>query len=34
MFFFHTVHSVMLAAKFHDDLFYNNAYYAKLGKSD
>lgn len=25
-------HSVMLAAKFHDDLFYNNAYYSKLGK--
>lgn len=24
--------SVMLAAKFHDDLFYNNAYYSKLGK--
>ncbi|KAJ1427340.1 cyclin-domain-containing protein, partial [Ochromonadaceae sp. CCMP2298] len=23
--------AVMLAAKFHDDLFYNNAYYAKLG---
>lgn len=23
----------MLAAKFHDDLFYNNAYYSKLGKS-
>ena len=21
----------MLAAKFHDDLFYNNAYYSKLG---
>lgn len=25
------VTSVMLAAKFHDDLFYNNAYYSKLG---
>lgn len=24
----------MLAAKFHDDLFYNNAYYSKLGKHE
>ena len=23
---------VMVAAKFHDDLFYNNAYFSKLGK--
>lgn len=24
--------SVLMAVKFHDDLFYNNAYFAKLGK--
>ena len=26
--------SLMLAAKFFDDLFYNNAFYAKLGTLD
>jgi hypothetical protein len=26
------VTNIMLAAKYHDDLFYNNAYFAKLGK--
>ena len=23
---------ILLAAKFHDDLYYNNAFYSKLGK--